>query len=129
MARGRRSMIKASMKAVLEKAEERLQAKPDGNPLKEDLDKYHKAAKRAGVLPHEFMLQIVRGLPIDQVEHVSDLDQFVVTQVYPSLSTRVDCAKACAMYFAAKLVANNDDAASRATVVDALRDLANKLPV
>lgn len=68
-------------------------------------------AKLAGILPHEWLLKVVRGDPIEQSYTVDVLDrmgqiigQEVVTKtVYPDLLMRHDAAKAAAPYYAPRL--------------------------
>lgn len=68
-------------------------------------------AKLAGILPHEWLLKVVRGEPIEQNYTVDVLDkkgniigQEVMTKtVYPDLPMRHDAAKAAAPYYAPRL--------------------------
>jgi hypothetical protein len=68
-------------------------------------------AKLAGILPHEWLLKVVRGDPIEQSYTVDVLDkkgqiigQEVMTKtVYPDLQMRHDAAKAAAPYYAPRL--------------------------
>ena len=69
-------------------------------------------AAKEGILPHEWMLKIVRGEPIKQrvMEVTVDEDgvetrEWVEHEVYPDFATRVDCAKAAAPFYAPKLAA------------------------
>jgi len=69
-------------------------------------------AKAGGKLPHEWLLDIMRGEPVKQ--KVWDIQRDPQTgleigrklkedTVYPDIDTRVDAAKACAPFFAPKL--------------------------
>lgn len=68
-------------------------------------------AKLAGILPHEWLLKVVRGDPIEQSYTVNVVDkkgkiigQEVMTKtVYPDLHMRHDAAKAAAPYYAPRL--------------------------
>lgn len=68
-------------------------------------------AKLNGILPHEWLLNVVRGEPIEQMylqdvidEHGVIIGQEVKTMmVYPPLDMRVDAAKAVAPYYAPRL--------------------------
>ena len=53
-------------------------------------------ASKAGVLPHEWLLSVMRGEEIDGHK--------------PEFSERMDAAKACAPYFAPRLAATTVDA-------------------
>lgn len=59
-------------------------------------------AAETGELPHEFLLRIARGEPIDQKVKGAN-GEIVMTQITPSFDDRRDAAKAAAPYFAAKL--------------------------
>lgn len=68
-------------------------------------------ARAEGILPHEWLLKIARGEPIEQ--KVWDIQRdpngneigrkLKVDQVYPNLDMRVDAAKSAAPYYAPKL--------------------------
>jgi len=68
-------------------------------------------AKLAGILPHEWLLKVVRGDPIEQSYTIDVVDkkgqvigQEVMTKtVYPDLQMRHDAAKAAAPYYAPRL--------------------------
>jgi threonine dehydrogenase-like Zn-dependent dehydrogenase len=57
------------------------------------------ALKKDGILPHEFMLEVVRGNPI---KHGKDEDGKPV-MYQPTFEERIECAKAAAPYFAPRL--------------------------
>lgn len=69
------------------------------------------AAKATGMLPHEWLLLVVRGEPVEQTRWEvtrnragKELKRELITEmVYPSLDARIDAAKAVAPYFAPKL--------------------------
>jgi len=69
------------------------------------------AAAAAGMLPHEFLLMIVRGEPIPQKRYVEVKDksdkvighELIEELVYPDLVLRQDSAKAAAPYYAPRL--------------------------
>jgi hypothetical protein len=71
--------------------------------------------------PHEFLRAVAAGMPIrhkqwkvtydkDGVEVSRHLEEF---QIYPDILTRIDCAKACAPYFAPRLVAGRVETTER----------------
>lgn len=64
-----------------------------------------KRAIESGKLPHEILLQIARGEPIDH--HVWDPEKkaYVKRTIYPPWEDRVDAAKAAAPFFAPRLAA------------------------
>ena len=70
-------------------------------------------AKASGLLPHEWLLAVVRGEPIEQrrIEVTYDdqgnieAEEVRSIEVFPTLSERIDAAKAVAPYYAPKLQA------------------------
>lgn len=71
-------------------------------------NKYNAAIRRmardSGQLPHEFLLQMSRGEPVETyTQSPEDPDVLIKRTVVPDLAMRVDAAKACANYFAPKL--------------------------
>ena len=68
-------------------------------------------AKASGILPHEWLLKVVRGEPIEQTYFKDVLDsrgnfkcrELTTEMVYPSLDMRADAAKAAAPYYAPRL--------------------------
>lgn len=72
-------------------------------------------AKLSGkILPHEFLLKVVRGEPIEQMVLTNVLDrkgekvlhtEYQKRIIYPDLPARVDAAKAVAPYYAPRLAA------------------------
>lgn len=61
-------------------------------------------AREGGELPHEFLLRLSRGEPIDYVTLQEDGSLKEMTY-YPTIGDRVEAAQSCANYFAPKLVA------------------------
>lgn len=68
-------------------------------------------AAKTGLLPHEWLLKVARGEPIEQTFWKDELDargnfkgkKLVTEEVYPSLEMRADSAKAAAPYYAPRL--------------------------
>ena len=75
------------------------------------------AAKATGILPHEWLLNIVRGEPIEQRRWKIELDEngkevgreLVTELIYPDLPMRQDSAKVAAPFYAPKLAAQTVD--------------------
>lgn len=67
-----------------------------------------KQARESGELPHEFLLRVARGEPIDIVE-LNEEGLRIAKIYYPTFSDRVECANACANYFAPKLTAQQTE--------------------
>jgi hypothetical protein len=71
------------------------------------------AAMAAGLLPHEWLLKVSRGEPVEQKRWKVTYDklgnekshELVVEQYYADFCTRVDAAKAAAPFYAPKLAA------------------------
>lgn len=74
-------------------------------------DKAKKEAKASGLLPHEWLLKVARGEPIEQTRTLSLLDkkgnvighEHVTELIYPDFSMRCDAAKAAAPYYAPRM--------------------------
>lgn len=74
-------------------------------------------AKATGLLPHEWLLKVARGEPIEQKRWVIKHDkkgnviskELVTDIVYPDLPMRQDSAKAAAPYYAPRLAAQTVD--------------------
>lgn len=88
-------------------------------------------AKLAGLLPHEWLLKVVRGEPIEQHYVVDVLDKksgVIIGQevqskmVYPSLDMRADAAKAAAPYYAPRLATQVITLRGREDVLNQLSD-------
>lgn len=97
-----------------------------------------KAAAASGLLPHEWLLKVSRGEPIEQKRWVVVYDkdgkeksrELVTEEVYADLPTRIDAAKAAAPYYAPRLAVQNVSVTSNTNVVsEALKSIAEKLPV
>lgn len=69
-----------------------------------------KEAQLEGLLPHEWLNRIVQGHAVSQMipHRLIDPDtneqtiEWRESVIYPDLETRVECAKACAQFFAPK---------------------------
>lgn len=100
--------------------------------------KAKQAAMETGLLPHEWLLKVSRGEPIEHKRWVVKYDkngkevgrELVTEEVYADFPTRIDASKAAAPFYAPKLatqtvsVTNNTDA-----VADTLKEIAKVLPV
>lgn len=84
-----------------------------------ELQLFRQHAAKTGELPHEFLLRVARGEPIDHYQIDPKTKTIVQTVVVPSLEQRIKCAEKCANYFVPKLAAHviKDD---RESEVDAL---------
>ena len=75
--------------------------------------KAREAAMATGLLPHEWLLKVSRGEPIEQKRWKVTYDklgnektrELVVEEYYADFATRVDAAKAAAPFYAPKLAA------------------------
>lgn len=96
------------------------------------------AAMQTGLLPHEWLLNVARGEPIEEKRWKIKYDkagneisrELISEMTYPDKSLRVDCAKAAAPYYAPRLAVqtigttpNSDE------VAKVLKAMADKLPV
>ena len=61
------------------------------------------AAKQSGMLPHEWLLMIVQGKPVDQKLFSNSTQEYTDTVFYPDFKTRLEAAKVVAPFFAPKL--------------------------
>lgn len=100
--------------------------------------KAKQAAMETGLLPHEWLLKVSRGEPIEHKRWVTKYDakgkekgrELVTEEIYADFPTRLDAAKAASPFYAPKLavqtvsVTGNSDAVS-----DTLKAIAEKLPV
>ena len=76
-------------------------------------------AKAMGLLPHEWLLKVMRGEPIEQRYYLDILDkkgnrlgrELIIEEIYPDLPMRHDAAKAAAPYYAPKLASHSVDMA------------------
>lgn len=93
------------------------------------------AAQETNLLPHEWLLKVARGEPVEH--HVGTRDAktgkitYEKTLIYPDCETRIDAAKAAAPYYAPKLAMQTISANSGKpeNIAEQLRYLADKLPV
>jgi hypothetical protein len=60
------------------------------------------SAKATGLLPHEWLLAVMRGEQLNHFAYDSETQEIVEVIVLPTFSDRVECAKAAAPYFAIK---------------------------
>lgn len=87
-------------------------------------------AKLSGILPHEFLLNIVRGEPIVQRYAIDIKDDYGVVveqkiyekEVYPTMEARTEAAKAAAPYFAPRLATQVVTIRGREDVLNNLTD-------
>lgn len=100
--------------------------------------KAREAAMKTGLLPHEWLLKVSRGEPIEQKRWVIVYDkngkeksrELVTDEVYADFPTRIDAAKAAAPFYAPRLAAQNVSVnANSGAVSEALKSIAEKLPV
>lgn len=96
------------------------------------------AAKETGLLPHEWLLKVSRGEPIEQKrwKDVLDADGNVIDRelveevLYPDFGTRMDAAKAAAPFYAPRLATQTVSVqGGNEAVAAALTAIAGKLPV
>lgn len=96
-------------------------------------------AKATGLLPHEWLLKVSRGEPIEQ-SHWKETHNakgevtskvLVTGMVYPDIVMRIDAAKAAAPYYAPKLATQiiSVNSGGPEGIAEQLRYLADKLPV
>jgi hypothetical protein len=87
-------------------------------------------ARATGVLPHEWLLGVVRGEPIEQRRFKDVFDkrgnligrELMVEEVYPDLAMRQDAAKAAAPYFAPRLATQVITLRGREDLLNSLTD-------
>lgn len=103
--------------------------------------KAREAAMETGLLPHEWLLKVSRGEPIEQKRWVVQYDktgkeksrELITEEVYADFPTRIDAAKAAAPFYAPKLAVQtvNVPGAPGAVnaVAEAMKQIAEKLPV
>lgn len=60
-------------------------------------------ARATGMLPHEWMLAVMRGEQISHFAYDAETQEIVEVIVLPTFADRIECAKSCAPYFANKL--------------------------
>lgn len=98
-----------------------------------------KAAAETGLLPHEWLLKVSRGEPIEQKRWVVVYDkngkeksrELVTDEVYADFPTRIDAAKAAAPFYAPKLAVQqvNVKGGDSSLVAETMKEIAEKLPV
>lgn len=97
------------------------------------------AAMETGLLPHEWLLKVARGEPIEHTRVVIQYDkngkeksrELVTEEVYADFPTRIDAAKAAAPYYAPKLAIQqvNVKGGDSGLVAETMKEIAEKLPV
>lgn len=97
------------------------------------------AAMETGLLPHEWLLKVSRGEPIEQKRWVIVYDkngkeksrELVTDEVYADFPTRIDAAKAAAPFYAPKLAVQqvNVKGGDSGLVAETMKEIAEKLPV
>lgn len=117
-------------------------ARPGGGRPKGSLakvtEKAREAAMETGLLPHEWLLKVSRGEPIEQKRWVIKYDakgnekgrELITEEVYADFPTRIDAAKAASPYYAPRLAVQNVSInANSDAVSETLKSIAEKLPV
>jgi len=96
------------------------------------------AAMETGLLPHEWLLKVSRGEPIQQKrwKDIVDEDGAVIDRelvedtLYPTFDIRMDAAKAAAPFYAPRLATQTVSVqGGNEAVAEALKLMADKLPV
>ena len=95
------------------------------------------AAAASGLLPHEWLLAVSRGEPIPHKrweikrdKNGKEISRTLVEEIlYADFPTRVDAAKAAAPFYAPKLATQTISVNDSATVAEALKQIAEALPV
>ena len=97
-----------------------------------------KAAAETGLLPHEWLLKVSRGEPIEQKRWKIIYDkqgnekgrELITEEVYADFPTRIDAAKAASPYYAPRLAVQNVSiTGNQDAVAETLKSIAEKLPV
>ena len=97
-----------------------------------------KAAAESGMLPHEWLLKVSRGEPIEQKRWKIIYDkqgnekgrELITEEVYADFPTRIDAAKAASPYYAPRLAVQNVSITGNTDAVsETLKSIAEKLPV
>lgn len=97
-----------------------------------------KAAAESGLLPHEWLLKVSRGEPIEQKRWKIIYDkqgnekgrELITEEVYADFPTRIDAAKAASPYYAPRLAVQNVSITGNTDAVsETLKSIAEKLPV
>lgn len=106
-------------------------------PRQKIMSEMYAEAKKAGLLPHEWLLKVSRGEPIPHMQWHIKYDkkgeeisrELVEIAVYADFATRIDAAKAAAPFFAPKLAPQPVGQGTPTSAVEMLRAVADKLPV
>ena len=117
-------------------------ARPGGGRPKGAVQKIttqaREAAAETGLLPHEWLLKVSRGEPIEQKRWKTIYDakgkekgrELITEEVYADFPTRIDAAKAASPFYAPKLAVQTVSVTGNSDAVAAtLKDIAEKLPV
>ena len=97
-----------------------------------------KAAAESGMLPHEWLLKVSRGEPIEQKRWKIVYEkqgnekgrELITEEVYADFPTRIDAAKAASPYYAPRLAVQNVSITGNTDAVsETLKSIAEKLPV
>jgi len=100
--------------------------------------KAREAAMESGLLPHEWLLKVSRGEPIEQKRWKIIYDkqgnekgrELITEEVYADFPTRIDAAKAASPYYAPRLAVQNVSITGNTDAVsETLKSIAEKLPV
>jgi len=100
--------------------------------------KAREAAMETGLLPHEWLLKVSRGEPIEQKRWKIIYDkqgnekgrELITEEVYADFPTRIDAAKAASPYYAPRLAVQNVSITGNTDAVsETLKSIAEKLPV
>lgn len=101
--------------------------------------KAREAAAKTGLLPHEWLLKVSRGEPIEQKRWVVVYDkngneksrELITEEVYADFLTRLDAAKAAAPFYAPKLAVQQVKVGPDTgnAVAETLKSIAEQLPV
>lgn len=96
------------------------------------------AAMQTGLLPHEWLLKVARGEEIEQKRWKVKFDkqgnevsrELITEMIHPDFTTRTDCAKAAAPYYAPRLAVQTIGTTPNSDkVAEVLKVMADKLPV
>ena len=118
---------------VLEERLQRLESPPQkkrGRPLGSGIaDKQERVAlaEALGLLPHDFLLSVMNGNPVQHLKKNKETGKVKEITVYPNFRTRMDAAKYAAPFFAPKLL-SKDVSKTEESIVDILKILSQKLP-
>jgi hypothetical protein len=101
--------------------------------------KAREAAMETGLLPHEWLLKVSRGEPIEQKRWKIVYDkngneksrELITEEVYADFPTRIDAAKAASPFYAPKLAVQQVKVSPDTgnAVAETLKSIAEHLPV